>query len=363
MCAGNWNQFEANKRLYNVKSSYDENLYTKKLDKSLLSQEQIQLAESIAKAIEHSTSTNIHLLEERGQAVQHDMDEEDLYSGVMRPADTEGKWKRGVQGGGSPRPRDGGSGGAKSASRSPGSMSAAAGGAPPPGLGAVHAPGDVSAPPPAVPVADKVNAWSRGGTVSIISGQAASSAASTTAKAQAPINSARPSSINGEKNKPSSLAKDKDKDNKDTVSETVAASPSGEGVEVKLPDADASVADKPKEEIVHEAPKGSEVPAPAPADKTTVATTSIDIQEKEQDESPSKSALQVDTSHSTPSAVSAVTPSVDEKKVTTTKLSASAAAWTPKVASTNPDKGRYLTVLIFVIFFIVILSFHRFFWW
>ena len=34
---GDWNQFEANKRLFQVKSTYDENIYTKKLDKSQMS--------------------------------------------------------------------------------------------------------------------------------------------------------------------------------------------------------------------------------------------------------------------------------------------------------------------------------------
>jgi PAB1-binding protein PBP1 len=112
---GAWNQFEANRRLYNVQSTYDENLYTKKLDKTTLTKEQLQRAEAIANEIEHSITSNVHLMEERGQMAQTDMDEEDLYSGVIRtksrnddkpesakashssPASAEGVWKRVLQ--------------------------------------------------------------------------------------------------------------------------------------------------------------------------------------------------------------------------------------------------------------------------
>lgn len=81
-----WDQFEVNKRLYNVNSTYDENLYTKKLDRSELTKEQIKNAERFAKEIEGTRSSNVHLQEERGQVMERDMDEEDLYSGVLRPA-------------------------------------------------------------------------------------------------------------------------------------------------------------------------------------------------------------------------------------------------------------------------------------
>lgn len=79
-----WDQFETNQRLFNVKSTYDENLYTKKLDKSALSKEQLEHAERVAREIESSTTTNIHLLEERGHALEREIDEEDRYSGVIR---------------------------------------------------------------------------------------------------------------------------------------------------------------------------------------------------------------------------------------------------------------------------------------
>lgn len=58
---GQWNQFEANKRLYNVQNTYDENIYTKKLDKNTLTKEQLKKAEQVARSIESSTSSNIVL--------------------------------------------------------------------------------------------------------------------------------------------------------------------------------------------------------------------------------------------------------------------------------------------------------------
>lgn len=79
-----WNQFEVNQRLFNVKSSYDESIYTSKLDMSRLSKEQLEMADRIAKEIEGQTTDNIHLQEERGHLVEREMDEEDMYSGVIR---------------------------------------------------------------------------------------------------------------------------------------------------------------------------------------------------------------------------------------------------------------------------------------
>jgi len=102
---GDWNQFEVNKRLFNVASSYDENIYTKKLDISKMSKEMIADAERKAKEIEGSVSTNIHLMEERGQAQEKEIDEEDLYSGVIRetptttsaPEKPQNVWQRAVK--------------------------------------------------------------------------------------------------------------------------------------------------------------------------------------------------------------------------------------------------------------------------
>lgn len=79
-----WNQFETNARLFNVKSTYDENLYTKKLDMSTVTKDKLAEAERLAREIESSTTSDIHLQEERGQVLQREIDEETLYSGVVR---------------------------------------------------------------------------------------------------------------------------------------------------------------------------------------------------------------------------------------------------------------------------------------
>lgn len=112
--SGQWDQFEANKQKFGVTSTYDENLYTKKLDRNQLTKEQIQHAERLAREIETSLSTNVHLQEERGQVDQTDVsgdwDEEDKYSGVIReksppgintsarsnahPANSTGSWRK-----------------------------------------------------------------------------------------------------------------------------------------------------------------------------------------------------------------------------------------------------------------------------
>ncbi|KAF8474863.1 hypothetical protein BDZ91DRAFT_281943 [Kalaharituber pfeilii] len=84
---GAWDQFAENERLFGLKSSFDENLYTTKLDKShpLYPQREAQAAR-IAKEIEGQTAKNAHIAEERGAAWVDDsgMDEEDKYSGVQR---------------------------------------------------------------------------------------------------------------------------------------------------------------------------------------------------------------------------------------------------------------------------------------
>ncbi len=80
---GEWDQFKANEELFNVSATFDENLYTTELDKSLIDAKRIAEAERIAREIEQTTSSNIHVAEERGHAVQTDYDEEDRFSGVL----------------------------------------------------------------------------------------------------------------------------------------------------------------------------------------------------------------------------------------------------------------------------------------
>jgi len=80
---GEWDQFQANENQFGVKASFDENLYTISLDKNNVDKKKQYEAGRIAKEIEGQVSSNMHVAEERGQAVEGDYDEEDLYSGVL----------------------------------------------------------------------------------------------------------------------------------------------------------------------------------------------------------------------------------------------------------------------------------------
>lgn len=79
---GGWDQFAENERLFGLKSNFDENIYTTKLDKShpLYQQREAQAAR-IAKEIESQIVKNAHVAEERGAVWVDDsgMDEEDKY--------------------------------------------------------------------------------------------------------------------------------------------------------------------------------------------------------------------------------------------------------------------------------------------
>eukprot|EP00531_Pseudo-nitzschia_arenysensis_P006491 CAMPEP_0116124068 /NCGR_PEP_ID=MMETSP0329-20121206/5089_1 /TAXON_ID=697910 /ORGANISM="Pseudo-nitzschia arenysensis, Strain B593" /LENGTH=819 /DNA_ID=CAMNT_0003618035 /DNA_START=211 /DNA_END=2670 /DNA_ORIENTATION=+ len=80
---GQWDQFKANKELFNVNATFDESLYTTELDTSKIDSKKLKEAERIAKEIQNTTTDNIHMAEERGFKVETDFDEEDLYSGVL----------------------------------------------------------------------------------------------------------------------------------------------------------------------------------------------------------------------------------------------------------------------------------------
>lgn len=88
---GEWDQFQANEQLFDVKATFDENLYTTELDRSQMDRKKVKEAERMAKEIEGTTSTNMHISEERGHAVQGDFDEEDKYSGVLQKGATTAK--------------------------------------------------------------------------------------------------------------------------------------------------------------------------------------------------------------------------------------------------------------------------------
>lgn len=79
-----WDQFEANERLYGLKSNYDEDIYTTKIDRSNpLYKQRAAEAERIAREIVQSTASNSHIAEERGLAVDDSgLDEEDKYANL-----------------------------------------------------------------------------------------------------------------------------------------------------------------------------------------------------------------------------------------------------------------------------------------
>ena len=83
-----WDQFEINKKKYNVISTYDENLYTTVLDKNKISKELNDFADKIYNEIKNSNKdeTNIHILEDRGVIDEKDGDynEEEKYSSVVK---------------------------------------------------------------------------------------------------------------------------------------------------------------------------------------------------------------------------------------------------------------------------------------
>lgn len=80
-----WDQFEANARLFGATSSYDENLYTTRIDRSDPTYKQKeQAAARIAREIEGADTDNAHMREERGLTTAEGGDEEDKYSGVRR---------------------------------------------------------------------------------------------------------------------------------------------------------------------------------------------------------------------------------------------------------------------------------------
>ncbi|GMM34548.1 Pbp1 protein [Saccharomycopsis crataegensis] len=84
---GSWDQFAVNEKKFGVQSTWDENLYTTRLNKDSPDyQAKLKEADRIAKEIENQGfNGNIHLAEERGIFVDDSgMDEEDKYSGVDR---------------------------------------------------------------------------------------------------------------------------------------------------------------------------------------------------------------------------------------------------------------------------------------
>lgn len=58
-----WNQFEANESLFGVKSTFDEELYTTKLERGTQTKELEEQARRIANEIEGETTRDLHVAE------------------------------------------------------------------------------------------------------------------------------------------------------------------------------------------------------------------------------------------------------------------------------------------------------------
>ncbi|XP_057459797.1 polyadenylate-binding protein-interacting protein 4-like isoform X1 [Actinidia eriantha] len=90
-----WDQFEANEALFGVKSTFDEELYTTKLERGPQTRELEREALRIAKEIEGEETQDLHLAEERGVDLDEnfDIDEETRFSSVFRGVDGSGYYE------------------------------------------------------------------------------------------------------------------------------------------------------------------------------------------------------------------------------------------------------------------------------
>ncbi|CAN4100074.1 unnamed protein product [Withania somnifera] len=87
-----WDQFEANETLFGVKSTFDEDLYTTKLERGPQMSELEKEALRIAREIEGEDTRDLHLAEERGIQLHENLevDEETRFSAVGREVDDSG---------------------------------------------------------------------------------------------------------------------------------------------------------------------------------------------------------------------------------------------------------------------------------
>ena len=76
---GAWDQFQVNEQRFGLKSDYDENIYTTRIDRSRSDYRQREAeAQRIAQKIEGSSTNNNHTKEERGLLENEDgLDEEE----------------------------------------------------------------------------------------------------------------------------------------------------------------------------------------------------------------------------------------------------------------------------------------------
>ncbi|KAK6787395.1 hypothetical protein RDI58_015920 [Solanum bulbocastanum] len=87
-----WDQFQANETLFGVKSTFDEDLYTTKLERGPQMSELEKEALRIAREIEGEDTRDLHLAEERGIQLHENLevDEETRFSAVVREVDDSG---------------------------------------------------------------------------------------------------------------------------------------------------------------------------------------------------------------------------------------------------------------------------------
>ena len=94
-----WDQFTANEQLFGVKASFDEDVYTTKLDRSAPGfKEKEKRAAKIASEILGSVTNNAHIAEERGIVDDSGMNEEDkcVFRFPIYPGDIGGLCALGV---------------------------------------------------------------------------------------------------------------------------------------------------------------------------------------------------------------------------------------------------------------------------
>mmetsp|Transcript_25564 Transcript_25564/g.28437 ORF Transcript_25564/g.28437 Transcript_25564/m.28437 type:complete len:582 (+) Transcript_25564:20-1765(+) len=91
-----WDQFETNRKLFGVQSTFDENEYTTPIDRRSENYEaRAAYASRMAAKIQGTVATNPHMAEERGQKIEDDyMDEEDRYGAVLRDDRTNAPWRK-----------------------------------------------------------------------------------------------------------------------------------------------------------------------------------------------------------------------------------------------------------------------------
>ncbi|KIY48941.1 hypothetical protein FISHEDRAFT_42403 [Fistulina hepatica ATCC 64428] len=82
---GSWDQFATNEQKFGIRTNFDEDVYTTRLDRSAPDfKEREKKAQRIANEIIGVATNNLHLAEERGQIDDSGVNEEDKYGAVVR---------------------------------------------------------------------------------------------------------------------------------------------------------------------------------------------------------------------------------------------------------------------------------------